>query len=110
PNLPGHKASTATATCKSKPCTTACSTSDPEKNYLDKKQNRPASFLFKKIPGGSGKKIGWRRPTLPQRLRCSTIGAGGLNFRVRDGIGWTPSAVATNQTVCRLLFYLCDNV
>ena len=32
----------------------------------------------------------WRRPTLPQQR--STIGAGGLNFRVRNGNGWTPSA------------------
>ena len=32
------------------------------------------------------KKI-WRRPTLPHSRPCSTIGPGGLNFRVRDGIG-----------------------
>ncbi len=36
-----------------------------------------------------------RRPTLPGRLRPSTIGAGGLNFRVRDGNGCDPSAIAT---------------
>jgi hypothetical protein len=33
---------------------------------------------------------GWSAiPTLPQRCRCSTIGASKLNFRVRNGIGWT---------------------
>ena len=32
-----------------------------------------------------------RRPTLPQSFPCSTIGPGGLNFRVRDGIGCGPS-------------------
>src|SRR3982750_1968680 len=32
-----------------------------------------------------------RRPTLPQSFPCSTIGPGGLNFRVRDGIGCNPS-------------------
>ncbi len=32
-----------------------------------------------------------RRPTLPQSPPCSTIGPGGLNFRVRDGIGCGPS-------------------
>jgi hypothetical protein len=27
----------------------------------------------------------WRRPTLPHSYPCSTIGAGELNFCVRDG-------------------------
>ena len=44
---------------------------------------------------------GRQRPTLPQRPRCSTIGAGGLNDRVRDGIGWTPSALTTYLSSCR---------
>jgi hypothetical protein len=35
-----------------------------------------------------------RRPTLPPRYQGSTIGAGGLNFRVRNGTGCSPSAVA----------------
>ena len=35
------------------------------------------------------------RPTLPPPLEGSTIGAGGLNFRVRDGTGCDPSAVGT---------------
>ena len=33
----------------------------------------------------------------PTSLQGSTIGAGGLNFRVRDGNGWDPSAVVTRQ-------------
>ena len=36
-----------------------------------------------------------RRPTLPPSRPGSTIGAGGLNFRVRDGTGCSPSAIAT---------------
>jgi hypothetical protein len=40
-----------------------------------------------------------RRPTLPPRLRGSTIGAGGLNFRVRNGTGCSPSAMATETVV-----------
>ena len=36
-----------------------------------------------------------RRPTLPGSLPPSTIGAGGLNFRVRNGYGCDPSAIAT---------------
>src|SRR5947208_3469121 len=33
----------------------------------------------------------------PTRKPCSTIGSGGLNFRVRDGNGWIPSDVATGN-------------
>src|SRR6185503_7915871 len=36
-----------------------------------------------------------QRPTLPPGYPGSTIGAGGLNFRVRDGTGCLPSAMAT---------------
>ena len=36
-----------------------------------------------------------RRPTLPGSLLPSTIGAGGLNFRVRNGNGCDPTAMAT---------------
>src|SRR5690606_6197545 len=40
---------------------------------------------------------GWRRPTLPGGCPPSTIGAGGLNDRVREGTGWTPTAIGTNH-------------
>jgi hypothetical protein len=33
----------------------------------------------------------------PTAVRRSTIGAGGLNFRVRNGNGWIPSALVTRQ-------------
>ena len=42
-----------------------------------------------------------RRPTLPPGRPGSTIGAGGLHFRVRDGTGCFPSAIAT-KTRCPL--------
>ena len=32
---------------------------------------------------------------LSREANRSTIGAGGLNFRVRHGTGWTPSAILT---------------
>jgi hypothetical protein len=38
-----------------------------------------------------------RRPTLPHTRACSTIGAEGLNFRVRDGNGWDPFARITQN-------------
>ena len=41
-----------------------------------------------------------RRPTLPGGLPPSTIGAGELNFRVRDGNGCIPAAMATGNLFC----------
>ena len=38
-----------------------------------------------------------QRPTLPHSFPCSTIGAGELNFRVRNGNGWILSAVAAEK-------------
>ena len=58
-------------------------------DFADKKN--PARLLER------GLKRFRRRPTLPQRSLCSTIGPGGLNFRVRDGIGWGPSGKATGN-------------
>ena len=40
-----------------------------------------------------------QRPTLPRGFPRSTIGSGGLNFRVRDGNGWDPSDIATGNCV-----------
>ena len=52
----------------------------------------------------------WRLPTLPRV--CSTIGASGLNFSVRDGKRWDPAAITalnkfqdrgpTAQSLCRV--------
>ena len=41
-------------------------------------------------------KKAWQRPTLPPSSG-STIGAAGLNFRVRDGNGWFPCAIVTRH-------------
>ena len=38
-----------------------------------------------------------RLPSLPHTRACSTIGAEGLNFRVRDGNGWDPLAKVTQN-------------
>jgi hypothetical protein len=59
------------------------------------------NFKNKKAPKKSGLlNLIRRRPTLPHRCQCSTIGAGGLNFRVRDGNGCNPSARVTGRS-CR---------
>ena len=42
-----------------------------------------------------GGRVFRRCPTLPRPVGRSTIGAGGLSFRVRDGSGRFPSAVTT---------------
>ena len=42
-----------------------------------------------------------RRPTLPGGLPPSTIGAGGLNCRVRNGNGCFPAAMATGNHALR---------
>src|SRR5689334_17737453 len=38
------------------------------------------------------------RPTLPRPFERSTIGAGGLNFRVRNGTGCDPAAMGTETS------------
>ena len=40
----------------------------------------------------------WQRPTLPVPFGTSTIGAGGLNGRVRYGNGCVPSAIITRHS------------
>src|ERR1700735_3898640 len=37
-------------------------------------------------------------PTLPHTFACSTIGPAGLNFRVRDGNGWIPRGMITDNS------------
>ena len=50
--------------------------------------------------GGGLSLRGVRRcPTLPHSLPCSTIGAEGLNFRVRDGTGCFPFAITAETSV-----------
>ena len=56
-------------------------------------QPRVTTFLRENDTAAGGC---WRRPTLPGAYAPSTIGAGGLNGRVRDGTGCTPTAQATN--------------
>ena len=48
----------------------------------------------------------WRRPTLPGTDVPSTIGSGGLNCRVRDGNGCTPSDIVTRKLL--IVVFLCD--
>jgi hypothetical protein len=47
--------------------------------------------------GGRERTEGWHRPSLPRGYPLSTIGAGGLNDRVREGTGCTPTAIDTNH-------------
>ena len=51
----------------------------------------------------------WRCPTLPQPIGCSTIGAAGLSFQVRNVAGRFPGAVTTTRLCVQhcSLFTVC---
>jgi len=59
------------------------------KQRFARKRKRPLGFP-------RGRYLRRQLPTLPQPLRCSTIGPAGLNFRVRDGNGCDPCGIATD--------------
>ena len=54
------------------------------------KKKAPSSFELRAF-------VKWRRPTLPRV--CSTIGAVGLNFSVRNGKRWNPVAITTGNII-----------
>ena len=60
-------------------------------------QHRPMQSGIVKGPALTGRPLHGkgvrRRPTLPHSLPCSTIGAEGLSFRVRNGTGRFPFAM-----------------
>ena len=61
--------------------------SGEEKDLREK--NKKASEIFRNLRLFIERR---RRPTLPH---CSTIGASGLNFSVRNGKRWNPTAITT---------------
>jgi hypothetical protein len=63
---------------------------------------RKAGFRLSRHSAQSALFLRWQRLTLPHRVQCSTISACGLNDRVRDGAGCTPTALATNKRRLRL--------
>ena len=44
-------------------------------------------------------------PIFPGRLQPSIVGANELNYRVRDGNGWTLAAISTNYSVVQPGFH-----
>src|SRR6266571_3501324 len=66
----------------------------------DCRRGRPVAFEKKRPAQRScgPEKTSRQWPTLPHRHQCSTIGAGGLNYRVRNGNGCGPSARITGKT------------
>ena len=56
--------------------------SNEQKNEGSRKRTSRSPFLKKAV-------------TYSPALHCSTIGAGRLNFSVRDGKRWDPAAIAT---------------
>ena len=66
--------------------------------HILKKRHRIVAGIKKEVPllhhrnkGTQVKKAATYSPA----LHCSTIGAGGLNFSVRNGKRWDPAAIAT---------------
>ena len=59
-----------------------------------RKRKGPAS-----CPAGPFTNYSWQRPTAPPPYGGSTIGAGGLNGRVRNGNGCDPSAITARKSV-----------
>ena len=76
-----------------------------QRGIVHRRRNDPAATWAKTpIPLPEGRGIDFeirRRPTLPGGLPPSTIGAGSLNFRVRDGNGCDPAAIATEIFCCQ---------
>lgn len=58
---------------------------------------RGSTWCTQQSPLMHRKKVPWQRPTLPGGCPPSTIGAGGLNCRVRDGTGCFPAAPVTRR-------------
>src|SRR5262249_1844422 len=77
-DLEGHGGGTAAAGAPVAPC-------------RNRKRRSPGTERFR----GSSIDLMGRRPTLPPGFPGSTIGAGGLNFSVRNGKRCDPSAKAT---------------
>ena len=69
---------------------------EPDSGYGHDKAPRPEFVEFRR---GAFKYVRLR-PTLPHRHQCSTIGAEGLSFRVRNGAGRFPFAM-TAETLLR---------
>ena len=68
-------------------------TSPPSRAGI-RERKRPAPRIRKKPPSRNPGRGLWKRGGyLLSRLAGSTIGAGGLNFSVRDGKRWVPAAV-----------------
>ena len=58
-------------------------------------KQRSGQRLYKSLAASVG--VLWRCPTLPQPIGCSTIGAAGLSFQVRNVAGRFPGAVTTTR-------------
>src|SRR5262249_54482771 len=66
-----------------------------------RKDKTPEGVLCRRPSGACFENKIRQRPTLPRGFPRSTIGSGGLNFRVRDGNGCDPSDIATGKLFAR---------
>ena len=64
---------------------------------MKSRDERPVAHSQLSASEGRSSEKSRRRPTLPGGYPPSTIGAGGLHYRVRDGNGCFPAAIATGN-------------
>ena len=72
---------------------TSASERDIRKESIQQAKKRPETV--ESLAASVG--VLWRCPTLPQPIGCSTIGAAGLSFQVRNVAGRFPGAVTTTR-------------
>ena len=78
--------------------------------WLDQESNQGhEDFQSSALPTELSSLITWRRPTLPHRLQCSTIGALKLNHRVRYGNGCYLQAIITRFVFSLLQVQIISN-
>ncbi len=70
----------------------------PQGTHAERVALRSAKKKTRRRVSASGQEKMRQRPTLPHGFPCSTIGSGGLNFRVRDGNGCDPTDIATAKS------------
>ena len=76
-----------------------CGSSVPGSGYVNRGSGqKPEGFW--PLPLG----VLWRCPTLPQPIGCSTIGAAGLSFQVRNVCWAFPRCCDHHKTWCSTLF------
>src|SRR5207245_6158841 len=85
--------------CGARAALPAAAAPRPERRPPARKKKKPRRQCHR---GSLRKRKSRQRPTLPPGRPDSTIGAGGLNGRVRNGNGCDPSAMVTGMELSKI--------